>query len=373
MAEDARRKAKLERLGIDESQQDVFETPDPVGEPTNTEHFPPEKDNEDIDRAGFEPSESAKVFRQRQTAPNGDFSDSVAKRPQWMLAREFSISATREREFETPLERFRRLRAEVEGFATQLDELEGASVPTSVIPAGLTDEVRGLRDQLVGLSGKAVGNRGDKAVTTEIESHKARLEKGVEESGEPESTSARGSLVTLERQVAVLEKRLGNGDLAGLYPNLCHAVDDLTTRLSLVQPGRLERVKTQLLKYDQDASALRKRRDDAKRDGADTQMEEPQLERVLAAAEKCNEMAGQLPVVISRLRSLRALHETAASAQTHISRMATEQETMTKTMATQAQVVEEVKASLLENMATVGSNVAALEARIKAVEGKLAK
>ena len=365
-AADRRRK-----LGIDDSLPDVYESPDvPDVLPTSiSSELDAAKralrearpgSSAPIDRAPLEPSSARGIFQAKDAVsrpPQTDFSSAahVRRREEWRLV------GRRERSLESPEERYLRLMAEVSGLESDLAMAEvGSDEGHDVFPSELKNEAKLLHERLEKLDISRGGTARSLRSSNTLNSALDRIKHITHPSAKPSTPledpapTTRRSYTEIERRIARLAEVIGDGDLASLFPNVCTALDAIEGRLALIDPERLEAAGKQIQALEQ--------RTEQVRGGIGGSGEQ------LAVLQRLEVSIEALPMVLARLRTLKGIHEAAASASEDISSLIGVQAGTEASLKSQGEALAGLRGSLAGNLETMASNLQAVEERIKALE-----
>lgn len=88
---------------------------------------------------------------------------------------------------------------------------------------------------------------------------------------------------------------------------------------------------------------------------------------------KWDNVATQLPALVSRLVALRSLHEDGSRFANSLSALDREQQSITALLKDNSEVLKTVDASFKENLATIQANVKMLDERFTAIQQKMEK
>jgi len=174
-------------------------------------------------------------------------------------------------------------------------------------------------------------------------------------------------IADLEKRITELEKLLGKHSGAISGGNLVSSIEQIKTKLSLLDARQLDRLSLKVKLLSQDLDAL-------------TKKEEEVLQSVLAQ-QKINELydiinridvsTQQLPTLISRLQSLKALHEESAFFVRTLKQLENEQQEISKLITVNNTTLVEVSKGLKSNFTAIEHNFSSLEKRIVALSSKL--
>eukprot|EP00741_Cyanophora_paradoxa_P003552 tig00000093_g3450.t1 len=374
--------SKFSRFGdIDTSAKDVYETSDHEETESQQPDVPPHRDEEevfgsddDIEDTRLSPRQAFEMFMgKRYDLRNQDMSDSIGKggrraRP----AAEYEVLEAASRRFESPAQKLYRLRGEVAEFLEELDALQQAETQddSAHAEAGggrrrggagrLAGELRELQEQLAGVlrdqRKRGLLLAGDPAapVSAELSSQLSQR------------LAAQIEALRLEARIARLEKLLGNSDPAA--PCLRGSVEEVRRRLALLDPARLDAIQRKLQALGPQLELLAKQKALL---GSAAGPSEKKVGELYGALERWDAVSQQLPALVARLHSLRALHESAAHFKATLAALEAEQAGASDALRSQAALLVRLERGLAENAAAASANFAALEARVAALQAKL--
>ncbi|KAG5650195.1 hypothetical protein H0H81_000354 [Sphagnurus paluster] len=384
---------------------DVYETEDVIpstqtaGEDSDEEVAPPQRGatrgrtdipgKEEIDSSSLNPEEASKRFRKAERKRD---------RTRTLYAYPPSRSSSPEEPANArplPLaHRLRNLQNELAALETELadpsnpvlaKEREVDNVDPGELIRGLVD-VRGRLDKIrkekegrAKLLGAVMGDSrevgSDDEEAREKKSGEQAKGTGDEAAGKPEVKS----IVEMDRRVGELEKLVGSSSAAldetsPLPPPLLPLISRLNAQLTiLTQPRHIDSIsrRLKLLLSDLDrASAQHSHRRQASQANGPTQPSALQ-EQLLPLLSRLGPSLPQIPHILTRLRTLAALHTSAAEFQETLASLEQEQQKMHEALTELDGAVKTVEISLEENRSVVRGNVAGLESRVDALLSRL--
>lgn len=305
---------------------------------------------------------------------------------------EYSLADSVERRVESPLQRYSRLRIELDQLKSDLDSMATAeSANSSSIWSVLQQE-----------TGKLV------AVTETLGRHESLLQlqrtiDGKENvisnivnevkttSASPESSSSRvvsltdAEFLALEQRVHTLETVLGyshnSTDVAAALSSgktiaqsfpLMDTIAKLEQRVSMFDSVNLEtlRAKTAALKADLEATLKLKSASGA--GGAADKLAESvrKVDDLLESLKKVEVVAEDLPSIVVRLKTLEKVHLSASTFASRLNLIESEVKAVAGDLKSNREVLGELKNGLAENMSVVQQNVAAMDSRLAALAKK---
>jgi len=418
---------------IDNSLKEVYETEDPIeSQSVENTQLITETGNENIDRSSVATSQAFQRFSQQVLDTSKlDYSDSSAKR-RWRarggflpVQTEFELES--EKTNETPLQKFHRLQNEVKQLLDELNhekeeigkhsqQEEKQSLPQKISPIQLIEEVRQLQDQIQGLlrdtslrpllnpkyemekaanlqeslSKKLFGelesfdinaSSSSSIATTlpqgrQLSSNEKSMNANVPDRtatyelyyrADIKSLSPLSTVAALENRLAHLEQTIGRSDIPS-NTSLLEMVEQLKEKINLLTNlSYLEALqrKLQVTIHDMDILLTKSKDVPSKTTG------EQKIDKIFETINKWENIAQQLPTLISRLQVLRTLHEEAGSFLETIQQLETQQEEIQKMLKNNDQVMSQMKSGFSENMTTIKSNIAVLEKRFSEIGKKM--
>ncbi len=213
------------------------------------------------------------------------------------------------------------------------------------------------------------------------------------------SSSTLAGISELDRRVAKLEKLLGQQkDVIGVrYPDVHTAVHYLKRRMELLDKNKLnaisEKIKhllADMMRLAQATGAAgggaRESKGSATPSGDGSGGKEgamPTRDEILRHQQKVNsiysllnryqETSEQLPLVINRLKSLRALHEHGATAMSRLQKLQSQQQTVDAVLKQNKEMLTRLDASFKANMETMQKNMSLLQSRFGSLSAQMSK
>ncbi|KAL5247516.1 hypothetical protein ACHWQZ_G019409 [Mnemiopsis leidyi] len=290
---------------------------------------------------------------------------------------------------ETPLQRYQRLKLEISEFSADLEKLKAENVDTAN-NVKLAEEVRKLSNNLSEMKvEQMVGNLklkepGHSVLTKQLESQIATFkEKSAKEGtsagsltyevhyrGDHAKFAEAAKLAALEKRIADLEKNMGK-DLKLLSTisadsaekNLMGAINNIQTKLSLIEPSDYTHIDTRL-------QAVLHKMDLLKSKAKDIPETNNKITEVYDSVRKIEPVISILPNIVDRLSALKVLHEQAAQFASNLTTLETTQANVTKNLANQSALLKKVEDNISENLKQITENCANVNARIDKIAAK---
>ncbi|CAM9642298.1 unnamed protein product, partial [Hapterophycus canaliculatus] len=183
-----------------------------------------------------------------------------------------------------------------------------------------------------------------------------------------------GGISGAEARIAALEKALGGVgeeagaglvDKGGEVASLTDVVASLESRVSVLEPGRLDtlRQKAQLAKAELDGLAKSR----ASASSSSSTYRTKKLEEAFATLEAWQGIAAGLPALVDRLQALETLHLASASFAQRLEQVETGQTELEVVLKNTNEGLWATRESSVENLAIVNDNVKALDRRLAGV------
>jgi cell division septum initiation protein DivIVA len=375
-------------MNIISREEEIFETPsEPSGgnsESKLTSHKeslidrPAGHRNEDIIESKLNPDAAYGVFNGRMFQSAG--------------VEYYSLADNIERRIESPLQRFARLRGELDELTSDLNlmvESEAAGGKANSTWAVLQREAMNLASSADNLS----THKGFELVRNGSTSHERALSgivRSMEElSVDQEQQGATGpgsaiapqigsaDLISVEQRVHRLETLLGSAsnllDVSGSsskqpYP-LLETVKRLEERAAALDVGELESLRVKCEAVRAELEGTLKSKSTASAEAKVTEAAR-QLSGLLALAQKVDAVVGDLPALVLRLKTLEHVHSAAASFTVRLGQTEQDVRALSGQLASNRDVLVELKSSLRDSVTAMQQNVTAVNAKIASLQSQ---
>lgn len=306
-------------------------------------------------------------------------------------AEHFSLADSVERRVESPLQRFARLRGELDDLSKDLDEMvkEDINEEASVWSV-LQRDARGMIQSLLEMEhhdGFQVHQRKTNTMAQRLEQVSAKIadsarvpEVATAATGAARAGGGGGSqadlgssaseLLSLEKRVAALETTLGyssnlldtegslslaQASLGGTFP-LVDAIVRLERRVALLDPPTLDllRTKSAALRADLEATGKLK---SASHEGQALETAR-RVDEALAQLERVRVVADEAPALIVRLKTLETIHSSAALFAQRLDAMESSVGALAEELRSNGDVLGALQLGLAENSKTFRDNLA---------------
>lgn len=385
---------------------EVYETPD-VSPLTTVERRKEEhKKNDDIIETEVRPQLAFEKFAGKVfDVGSMNFSDSASKR----FLYETSSMQTELRagrgptstSFETPIQRFNRLRDEIAEFKREMESYaDDKDLAVGSVSKAIVGQLRGLSDDLQStLADKRLIPYLKPGSSSSVEQLAMldRLKTEIAQFGEAKSdapevnSNANGKIVyelyynpakdasrnqfnvgTVDKRLALVEKTLGTmpPEKAFGFPDLSSALQYIQSRLDLLSQEKLDTVHRRIKAVMSEFDALQASAEKAGQN-ADQVANTERINEIFQMMKRWDDAAQQVPLVVSRLLSLKELHEEGAEAVIRMQAMQGEHDLVRKTAEENKSALDSVKKSLSENIQTMLGNMQRLDERFEAVEARM--
>lgn len=344
------------------------------------------------------PAREAFAVFSRKEAKEAGAALAAASRPRSQF--EHLGDAPRARDFEPPEQRLARLQAEVADLLRVADGALADGEPGQDVlggdPAAVTAELKVLEQRLGGLArdGPSVwqgpgsanetpgASHGSYVMSQSLVSQLERMGAGshtqsqhlgdgrvtyeINYSPGTEGLADSAKIAALESSIAQIERRIGTLDPACPFSDMQTAVLQLQKRMSLLDTAKIDAIHRQVAQVKNDVEDLLKKKADLQGSSPDCNLDQ-KVNELYELCHRWNATSTSLPMIVTRLRTLQALHQQSASFSTRLSTLEQQQEEIVKLLETTSSAVKEVGSSLKENMTIVKENMSSLEEKMKKV------
>jgi len=187
---------------------------------------------------------------------------------------------------------------------------------------------------------------------------------------EQKKQMAAQKVAEIEKRVSELENLLGQTtQLQAVISSggLIHSVDEMSEKLKLLtNPTQLESLQRKLKTITQEMEAANE-----KAKATPQQPYEKKVDELFNLMTKWDVTSQQLPAIVSRLQSLKVLHEESASFHQNIAQLDTQQQEMKKLLKSDTELMSQLDKNFSANVGIIQNNVTALEKRFTALAKKL--
>eukprot|EP01067_Filipodium_phascolosomae_P000222 Filipodium_phascolosomae@DN118_c0_g1_i1.p1 len=173
-------------------------------------------------------------------------------------------------------------------------------------------------------------------------------------------------VVTLESRLAQLEKDIGSDAVTDLpFGDLQSAVVDLAERLSVLDPQKLDQISRRMQALMGELEQMLKKRDELL-NGTDLQVDS-KVNEMYDLCYRWRAASSALPVVIGRLKSLKALHQRAGTFASRLSVLEKQQAEVARLVESTSQTLANVQKSMSSNAKLMKANVDVLSQRVSSL------
>ncbi|XP_065196289.1 dynactin subunit 2-like [Sycon ciliatum] len=389
--------------GID-TQPDVYESSDvaPMNVPAQTD-----VGSEFVETLTINTQKSFGMFKDKYLDPHGaDFSDSLGShRRTGYEAGDFCSLRELEKP-ETPLQKYERLQRELQELAAEVKDMKGSetSEGASATAGGpshveFSQQVAVLQSHLLNLQsdtlssvsqrpGPALQADLSKKLLSQVEAFSDRTagaasaavdttQKDAAADGisynvyyQPAQTAFSGlsKASELEQRLAQLEKLLGKDSrslttitsgVAGANGDLLSAMSVLQSKMALLEPGYAEAVNGRLATLLHNLKQLQQSK------SAEDEAKKTKVAELYDMVNRWDSVAVAVPDLLSRLKSLKLLHEQATHFGNTLRDVDIGQQQINGRLESQSKVLSDLKESLRVNMESIQTNCQNLESRIQ--------
>ncbi|OQR95395.1 hypothetical protein THRCLA_07904 [Thraustotheca clavata] len=356
---------------------EVYETPEEEVYPVQAPHAYAHMDEglvselNEIDRHGVRPADAFHAFLGRSMAMTKE-----------------EVKIVPRGELETPVMRFHRLKMEIGELETDLVMLDRMAQedPTQPSYASMLQSVKAMQINLnqMQLTPSAMQND-QTSVQQQLSSQlfkdiatfqeQSRNENDKDDVSSlvyevyalPETRDQKHStlkLAAVEQRLAQLESAIGAP--LSTPRTILHAVNDLETRMALLQPTQLDTISTRVTALLHDLTAISKLQDlhGAVQQSIMTAHESSQLNTINDKLQSVSTSAAALPALIEKLSSLRALHQDASTFSTRLQAIEESTDQLKRILSTDEALLKNMENNLKSNLEVFQQNMQALDARM---------
>jgi len=394
---------------VDISLPDTFETAD-IKEEVVKENvdFIKENENENIDKTAVVSKEAFSKFADKTfSTADEDYSESVVVRRRvkrgGFIQNQTDFELADVNSDETPLQRFHRLQFEVKKFLEDIREKkiekDVVEKPEQIDPNQMAEELNILQSQLVhllkdetvqpilnpkyeleqtaklqeGLSKKLLNELNNFAKIEPLEASTTKNEKSgcvTYELYYTPNTSKQlqsSKLAELEKRLSDIENLVGINKLIIPNVNLVEAVEQLKENLSILTIPQIETIQQTINTVSKDMDLLLQKQ----KSFQTKTINEKKINQIFEIMTKWDETNDQLPLLVSRLKSLKSLHEEAASFSRTVKDLELQQEEMKKLLKSDAEILKQLEEGFKKNLNLIQNNFTSLDNRITSLTKKI--
>jgi len=179
-----------------------------------------------------------------------------------------------------------------------------------------------------------------------------------------------GNLSLLDKRLAIIEKTVGavNDDTGPSFPDVQTGLRNLSRKLELLDPSKLESIYRRIKGVMQELTDL----DNLKaKQGQTTNQYEEKIESLYTLMTKWDNIAVSVPVIVSRLQSLKDIHEDSATAMVRLENVEKQIETCQNVLVEDKATLSKIGQNFGANVKTIQSNIGSLENRLTAISAKI--
>jgi len=379
--------AKTKLPDVDTTQPDTFETPDAVDEtPVANVDAIKEGTNENIDKSGI----AAKDAFQKWATPEEEIvlrKKRVQKGGFLQNQTDFELEASGAEE--TPIQKFHRLQYEVKQFLEEINKQktekkdEKTSKQPAINPTQIAEELNVLQSQLAtllkddkvqpilnpkfeleqaaqlqeGLSKKLLAELNNFA-KSEVDTTKTTADPQAKPGyvtyelyfnpGQIKELHA-AKVSDLEKRLSQLEQFVGSNKLTIPNASLLEVVEQLNENVALLTPPQIEQTQKIVGSVSKEIDSIL----DKQKSFQTKQINEKKVSDMFDMMNKWDATNQQLPTIISRLKSLKSLHEEAAAFSHTVHELEAQQEEMKKLLKSDNDLLKQVDENFKKNLETI--------------------
>jgi len=170
----------------------------------------------------------------------------------------------------------------------------------------------------------------------------------------------------LEKRLTDLESFLGKSNNSN--SSLLVVVEQLREKLNLLaDPNTLESVQRRVKSLSSELDAVA----DKSRGNIQQSQYEKKVEEMFDIMNKWDISSQQLPGIISRLQTLKVLHDESASFLQNISQLENHQQEMKSVLKSNGDLMKQLETNFNSNVSTISTNVTSIEKKIASLSKKL--
>lgn len=393
--------------GIARNEPDVYETTTPSAPAAN---LPVQEDeSSSVQKLNVNTKEAYEKFNKKSlNSDYVDFSDTITNRRKFGYRIEPDIYEWNQDLVESPLERFKRLEAELNSLKTDLTEMDQFATEEDkkqlidFDPIALSKQVEDLQNKVKSLHLETIGAKIDidklnnKAkrdlLMDSLNAMKKDMSKSKAKSGnEAARTQSEASIVfklftdleandlerankisELNQRLANLETVFGAGNAAvndRQISKLCNnienksimgLVENMSNKMGLIEKQSLEQVESRL-----QAISVRVNQLNDKKSLVEDQEKLNRVNELYAIVSKWKDMSALVPSVVSRLTALNDIHQKAFEFPAMLSRLDAEQESIKQNLNTSNDILKNLEKNFESNLASITKNFDILNEKIK--------
>jgi len=177
-------------------------------------------------------------------------------------------------------------------------------------------------------------------------------------------------LSVLDKRINELEQLLGpNQGIPTI--DLLSTVESLKEKLNLLAtPKQLELLQRTVASVSQELDKVLEKKQKQEEDTS-AKAHETKVNEIFDTIHRWDGTAQQLPTIVSRLQTLKSLHEHGASFQKAVQQLETQQDELKKLLKFNGEVMNQVDSNFQSNLGIIQNNVQSLEARIVTLSKKM--
>eukprot|EP01038_Epipyxis_sp_PR26KG_P014970 gene14970-20139_t len=302
---------------------------------------------------------------------------------------QYSLADALERRIESPLQKYSRLRSEIESFKLDLDNMVIAEEKKASSIYSLLQTETG---KLLSTAQLLQNHKGLKLVHTDIEASEQVLQHLMDQL--KVATSNKGSLtnyrqkeevapknseiIDLEKRVTILEAMLGlhsnlmdvdntfgsKSIVQNSFP-LVEALTRLEGRIAMLDPASLQTIGKNTKELKSDLEAALKAKSGAQDPRERTAIEAAKrVEELYEKVQKVEAIAEDLPNLVVRFKTLEGVHLAASNFASRLLNMEEEIKVLSGDLVSNKDVLASITTGLTENMATMQANIKRVDDRI---------
>jgi len=179
-----------------------------------------------------------------------------------------------------------------------------------------------------------------------------------------------GNLASLDKRLATLEKTIGttNEETAPSFPDIQTGLRNLSRKLELLDQSKIENIHRRIKGVMQELNDFETVR---AKQGQVSSPHEEKIETVYALMTKWDHVSSTVPVLVSRLQSLKEIHEDSANAMVRLENVEKQIETCQTILTDDKSTLTKIGQNFAANVKTIQTNISGLETRLGSISAKI--
>lgn len=351
----------------------------------------------EIEEKSLNPSKSYKFFEEIILNPKSSGNRSRRKSTIYQI----TTDSKNHNLDESPYEKFQRLKHEVETFVSEMENLASSnkklhSESTSYY-RDMLKQSQQLEQQLNDLKERnhilpevlSIDEKEPSASQVLLSAETVHQELGIlfenqqnerpytsnslnalTKSSEEQDREDMSKILKLEKRLALLEKLVGNGDeplpvdSTKISYSIEGALSSLEKKLNMLDPFFLQSLESRVKFISKELDSI------SSSENLGIGFNSEKVDRLYQKVRKWDELAMQVPMIVSRLQTLKIVHDEAIYFAGTVTKLKEQQEELMELLHGNADVLENFNQNFSENLAIINNNMKSLQERIRNLEKK---